>query len=97
MNESFEEIIAQYNNLTDKEKHQMVSALSSHFGKPIQISMSALSTYNKEEIEIITNVLNGIIITKQNAPNMRDAYERLKGTEVPRKISFGYVEDSENN
>jgi len=95
MNESFEEIIAHYNNLTDKEKHQMVSALSSHFGKPIQISMSALSMYSKEEMGIITNTLKGIIITKQNAPNMREAYERMKGTDVPRKISFGYAEDSE--
>lgn len=95
MSKSFEIIISQYESLTDKEKRQMIFVLSSHLGKPIQISISSLSMYSKDEIEMIKNTINGLILTKENIPNICEAYERLKGTDLPQKISFGHIKDSE--
>ncbi|RAP77245.1 hypothetical protein [Paenibacillus montanisoli] len=89
MSESFEMIISQYEKLTDAEKIQVITVLSKHMDKPIQISISGLSLLNTDEIEIIKNTLNGIILTKENVPDIREAYERLRGTDLPRNISFG--------
>lgn len=95
MSESVEIIISQYERLTDKEQQHLISVLSRDLGKPLQISTSALSKYSKDDIKIISDTLNGIILTKEYVPNIHEAYERLKDTDLPREISFGYIEDSE--
>lgn len=96
VSESIEIIISQYERLTDKEKQHIISVLSTHLGKPIQISTSGLSMYSKDEIKIISNTLNGLILTKENIPDILDSYVRLKGTDLPQKISFGHLKDSES-
>jgi hypothetical protein len=93
VNESIEIIISQYERLTDTEKKQIISVLSSHLGKPIEISTSGLSMYSNDVIKIINNTLNGLIHTKENVPDMLEAYERLKGMDLPQKISFGHQKE----
>ncbi|MBP1989616.1 hypothetical protein [Paenibacillus eucommiae] len=95
MSESVEIIISQYERLTDEEQQQLISGLSRHLGKPLQISTSGLSLYSEDEIKTIKNTLNGIILTKENVPNIHEAHKRLGGKDLPQKISFGYVTDSE--
>ncbi|WP_308635753.1 hypothetical protein [Paenibacillus silvisoli] len=90
---SFEIIISQYERLTVAEKEQVIAALSKHMDKPIEISISGLHLLNHDEVEIIKNILNGIILTKENVPNLREAYQNLKGTDLPKKISFGHIKN----
>jgi len=58
-------------------------------GYIIQITTSILSLYSKDEIEIISSTLNGLILTKENVPDMLETHERLKHLDLPQKISFG--------
>ncbi|NOU90210.1 hypothetical protein GC102_31360 [Paenibacillus sp. LMG 31460] len=94
MSESVEKIISLYERLTDEEQQQLISVLSRHLGKPLKISTSGLSICSEDEIKIINNTLSGIILTKENVPSILEAHKRLGGTDLPQKISFGYVKDS---
>lgn len=94
MSESVEIIISQYERLTDEEQQQLISVLSRHLGKPLQISTSGLSICSEDEKKKIKNTLNGMILTKENFPNILEAHKRLGGKDLTQKISFGYVKDS---
>ncbi|KQO17857.1 hypothetical protein [Paenibacillus sp. Leaf72] len=94
MSESIEIIISQFGKLAEKEQKQIITGLTRHLGEPIQFSKSGLSIYNEDELEIISNTLKGLILTIENVPDILDAYERLEGKDLPRKISFGNLKNS---
>ena len=56
-----------------------------------KLHFNGLSLLNNDELEIIKSTLSGIILTKENVPDILEAYERVKGTDLPRKISFGNI------
>ncbi|CAI6052002.1 hypothetical protein [Cohnella sp. JJ-181] len=93
MEESHAHIISQYAKLADHEQQQLVSALSLHFGEQLEISEDGLNKFGATQLEIIKNALGGLILTKENVPDIREAYERLKGTDLPRSVSFGRLKD----
>lgn len=89
MNEIITTIISLCEKLTDEEKISITNALSRHFGRRIQSLIPELSTFNQDELAIIRNAINGLILTKENVPDIIESYERLKDTDLPQKVSFG--------
>lgn len=94
MSELIAIIISQFEKLTEKEKDSIATRLSRHFGKPLQFTSIEMSIFNEDELEIIRKTLNGLILTKENVPDILEMYERLKGMDLPSKISFGRLDDN---
>ncbi|SFB22026.1 Acetyltransferase (GNAT) family protein [Cohnella sp. OV330] len=86
-------LLAQFKELAETEWLQIASALSQHFGEPIEISEDDLSKRDKNEVEIVMNVISGWILTKKHRPDIVEAYERLKDTNLPRSVSFGCLDE----
>ncbi|SDX04544.1 hypothetical protein [Paenibacillus sp. CF384] len=93
MNDRIATIMSLCEQLNEEEKTLITNTLSNHFEKQLQLSVAELSTCNEDELIIIRNVINGVILTKNHVPNIVEAYERLKDTDVPRKISLGRTEE----
>ncbi|MDF2653334.1 MAG: hypothetical protein K0Q73_9139 [Paenibacillus sp.] len=89
MNEMITTITSQCEKLSENEIKLVTDALSKHFERRIQSLILELTTFNQDELVVIRNTINGLILTKENVPDIKAAYERLKSTELPRKISFG--------
>lgn len=93
MSEAVSAILSMFGKLNDKEQQQATTVLRKHFETPIRFTIEELSLLSEEHLEVIRKVLGGMILTKENVPDMREAYERLKGTDLPSRISFGRIED----
>ncbi|AWP27511.1 hypothetical protein [Paenibacillus sp. Cedars] len=91
MNEIINMIMSLFEKLTDEEKASINSALSGLFERPIPCFISELSTFNEEELVVTKNTINGLILTRENVPNLLEAYERLKNKDLPQKVSFGHL------
>lgn len=86
-------LLAQFKELAEAEQLQIASALSLHFGEPIEISEDDLSKRDKDEVEIVVNVISGWMLTKKYQPDIVEAYERLKDTNLPQSVAFGRLDD----
>lgn len=88
-------ILSRYESLTDREQEQLVSGLSRYLGKTVRISANDMSSYGEDDLRIIGEVLQGIILTKENVPNLSEIYQELDVENLPSQISFGRVEEDE--
>jgi len=88
MNVTITTIISQCEKLSDEEIKMVTDALSKGFERQIQNLIPELVTFNQDELVVISNVLTGLILTKENVPDILESYERLKGTDLPNKITF---------
>ncbi|RIX60370.1 hypothetical protein D3P08_02045 [Paenibacillus nanensis] len=93
MSEIVSTIISLSAKLSEDEKESVLTRLATHFRKSFQLNAAELSSMSQEQLEIIKDTLNGFILTKENAPIMAEAYERYKNMDLPRKVSFGRLED----
>ncbi|MFC4098063.1 hypothetical protein [Paenibacillus xanthanilyticus] len=82
-------LIAQYEQLTIEEQRKIATALERHFGREIRFDEPELAKLEAPDLAVIRSMIQGWLMTKQYVPNVKDAYEALKGTELPRKVSFG--------
>lgn len=94
MNEIITTIISLCEKLTEEEKISITNAFSRHFGRRIQSLIPELSTFNQDELAVIRKVINGLILTKENVPDILESYERLKDTDLPQKVSFGRMTEN---
>lgn len=93
MNEAVAKIMNMFGKLNDMEQQLVSEGLAKHFETNIRFTIEELSLLSEEHLDVIGKVLGGMIFTKDNVPNMREAYERLKGTDLPSRVSFGRIED----
>lgn len=93
MNEIAVSIMSMFDKLSDGQQKMIAEGLAKQLGVPMQFSVEELSSLNEGQLDLISKVLSGMILTKENVPNMSEAYVRLKGTDLPRKVSFGHIED----
>ncbi|PWW00896.1 hypothetical protein DFQ01_11141 [Paenibacillus cellulosilyticus] len=89
MKEMIQTITAQCEKLSEDEMKSVADALSSYFEKPIQSLIPELITFNRDELVVINKIVAGVILTKEYVPDIKGAYERLAGTDLPSTISFG--------
>ncbi|OAB35652.1 hypothetical protein PMSD_12950 [Paenibacillus macquariensis subsp. defensor] len=89
MNEMITTIISQCEKLSEDEMKMVTEGLSRGFERRIQNLIPELTTFNQDELVVTSNVISGLILTKENVPDFIEAYEQLKGTDLPNKISFG--------
>ncbi|MGG1658420.1 hypothetical protein [Brevibacillus sp. NRS-1366] len=84
--ESIEIIVSEFTMLNDEEKNLLLTWLTKHYGKHIEISSTGLSLCNQDDVETIRNTLSGLILTKKYVPDMLGSREWLKGENLPQKI-----------
>jgi len=98
MNETIERILLQLDKLTEQEREMVLSRLSEHWGTPVLFTREHLASREPSELELIERTLSGLLLTKENVPDIREAYERLKGANQPSRVSFGRIraEDEPN-
>jgi len=89
MNEIITTIISQCEKLSEDEIKMVTEGLSSGFERSIQNLIPELTTFNQDELLVISKVINGLILTKEYVPDIIEAYEQVKGTDLPNKTSFG--------
>ncbi|MCM3625768.1 hypothetical protein M3194_00140 [Paenibacillus glycanilyticus] len=75
--------------LTEKEMKMVSDALSKVFERRIQSLIPELQTFTQDELVVTSNVISGLILTKENVPDIIEVYEQSKSTDLPNKISFG--------
>ncbi|MDQ0897746.1 hypothetical protein [Paenibacillus sp. V4I7] len=83
------EVLTVFERLSDDDKNSISIGLKTYYGKQIKFSMDELSKMDQEELETIKSIIVGIIITKENAPDILMVHVRLKDNNLPSKISFG--------
>ncbi|MFD0674574.1 hypothetical protein [Cohnella sp. GCM10027633] len=88
-------IVSRYESLTSGEREQLVTGLSRFLGKTVRISASDMTSYSEDDLRIIGDVLQGIILTKENVPNLSEIYQGLDVENLPNQISFGRKEKDE--
>lgn len=93
MNEMTATIMSMFDKLSDGEQKMIAEGLTNHLGTPVQFSVEKLSSLREEQLDLISKVLSGMILTKENVPDIREAYEMFRGKNLPRKVSFGNFED----
>ena len=87
MNEMITAIKSQCEKLSEDEMKMVIDGLSCGFERRIQNLLSELTTFNQDELVVASNVISGLILTKENVPNNIEAYVQVK--DLPNKISFG--------
>lgn len=95
MDQSIETMAAQYQLLAAEEQRQLVSALSAHLGKTVVFSTEGLSGFRQDEMEIVWKMLLGHLMTKEYVPDIRGGFKLLREADLPSRLSFGRVKDSE--
>ncbi|MDF2835839.1 MAG: hypothetical protein K0Q63_1479 [Paenibacillus sp.] len=93
MSEMAANIMSMFDKLSDEEQKTITEGLTKHLGTPVHFSVEELSSLSEEQLDLINKVLNGMILTKEKVPDMREAYEMLTGTDRPSRMSFGRIED----
>lgn len=93
MNETAAAIMSMFDKLSDGEQLMIAEGMTKHLDTSVQFSMEELSSLSEEQLDLISKILSGIALTKEKIPNMSEAYVRLKGTDLPRIVSFGHIED----
>ncbi|KAA8748155.1 hypothetical protein FE296_18840 [Paenibacillus sp. UASWS1643] len=61
--ENLENLVLQFESLNDDVKEQITSSLSKVLSKHVIISKMDITSYNVSEIEMITNTINGYLLT----------------------------------
>jgi len=89
MNEILTTIISQCEELSEDEMKMVTEGLSAGFERPIQNLIPELTTFNQDELLVISKVLSGLILTKKYVPDIVEAYEQVDGTDLPNQIHFG--------
>ncbi|OUS76989.1 hypothetical protein B1748_10475 [Paenibacillus sp. MY03] len=91
MNETIARIISQCEKLSEDEMNMVTDGLSRGFDRRIQNLILELTTFSHDELVITSNVISGLILTKENVPDMIEAHEQFKGTALPNTITFGRI------
>ncbi|XEC96406.1 hypothetical protein AB6A23_07640 [Paenibacillus tarimensis] len=97
MNELIITITSQCEKLSENEMKMVTDGLSRGFERQIQNLIPELTTFNQDELVVISNVISGLILTKENVPDIIEVYERVKGSDLPNKISFGRMIKDQTN
>ncbi|ETT41961.1 hypothetical protein [Paenibacillus sp. FSL H7-689] len=61
--DDLENLVLQFESLNDDIKKQIISSLSKVLSKQVIISKMDITSYNVSEIEMITNTINGYLLT----------------------------------
>lgn len=85
MTEMITAITAQCEKLSEKEMEMITVALSKGFERRIQNLIPELTTFNSDELVVISNVISGVILTKEYVPDIREVYARTEGLIYPTK------------
>lgn len=88
-------IIKRLERLTNDERSQAAVVMSRHFGRTLEWTEQDLMTLSKDQLTTISQVLSGMILTKEYVPDVREMHEMLKDKNLPSEIPFGRREDSE--
>ncbi|WP_308638408.1 hypothetical protein [Paenibacillus silvisoli] len=70
-------ILSLYNELTDEERASIVTSLSIHLDKPLQMTASELSDLSQDELNVVDQALQAFINTKAEFPDILDVYDRI--------------------
>ncbi len=93
MNEQVAQIMSMFAKLNEKEQKQVAAVLSKQLETPLSFSAADLSSLGEDRLDFISKVLGGMILTKENVPDIREAYEMFKGKDLPSRVSFGRMEE----
>ncbi|MFD0587200.1 hypothetical protein ACFQZE_04205 [Paenibacillus sp. GCM10027627] len=88
-------ITSNWEKLSEEEMNMVTTVLEMKFKRRIHHLIIELPTFNQDEVIVISNVLKGLLLTKEYVPDIEKAYEQLNGTDLPNKISFGQVRDDD--
>lgn len=90
------QILSLLKQITREEQARVKAVFERHCGKPVGFTPEELSTMSLELLIPLRDTLNGFVLTKQAAPTIKEAYERLNTKKLPRKVSFGRAERLED-
>lgn len=97
MKELTQEITEKYKQLSAEDQDMIKTVMSNHFGKPCGLSAEALASFDLSELELIHSTLNGIILTRNFAPELGKKHAaNADKLDFPQKISFGRIKKSKN-
>lgn len=88
------EILHDFEELVNEDKANLLSWFEAQYGEQIKFSLDALSEMELKDLKGIKSLIGGFILTRNYTPNIRDAYKGLNIEELPSKISFGIINDS---
>lgn len=82
MDELINKITTNFEGLSNEEKDSIKVALSEHYCREIDISVSGLMMLKHEDIELISSTINGMILTKEQRQKDFDKYLKMDGTDM---------------
>ena len=86
------DILAQYERMREEDRALLVQALERMLGRPAAFTLDELEQLKSEDLKMMRDVQEGIRLTREYVPDIRRAYEGLKGKELPSTTSFGRIE-----
>ncbi|MEK5057113.1 hypothetical protein BK126_17675 [Paenibacillus sp. FSL H7-0326] len=84
--DELEILVQEFNGLTEDHQLRLTTRLSQIFKKDVLISTSELETYSLAEICMLTDIINGYILTVRT-PNLLP--KSIHTMNLPSKIEFG--------
>lgn len=85
--DDLEILVQEFNGLTEDHQHRLATRLSQIFNKDVLISTSELETYSPSEIQILTDIINGYLLTVRT-PGLFPT--SIHTRDLPSKIEFGH-------
>jgi len=87
--DDLENLVIQFESLSDDVKKQITSSLSKVLDKQVIISKLDITSYNLSEIEIIYNMINGYLLTIKTLDIRSEFFESYNNFDLPQKNCFG--------
>ena len=89
MEQSVNELASAFERLDRREQDMLLRKFRQHFGREVSISSDGLRDMNADEVESIRAAIVGLVLTKEQVPDILGMYEKVRGTQLPARASFG--------
>jgi len=90
------DVLAHYERMSEADRALLAHALERIQTRPVTFTVDSLEQLKSEELKAILDVQEGIRLTREHVPDLRRAYEELKGKELSSKVCFGRIERPPN-
>jgi hypothetical protein len=92
---SASEVLDAYERLSEQDRLLLEDGIARILGRSIPFKMEELAQLHSEELETIRKIIQGIHLTRNYVPDIREAYRSMQGSELPSRVSFGRFEQDE--
>ncbi len=82
-------VLAEYERLPKADRRRLEEGLIRIHGRKFNMTLEELASYTAAELGNIYRIIQGIHLTRQYVPDLREAYHSMEVSDLPSRVSFG--------